>query len=140
MRPVNALILSTAAAMLTFGAQHYLFPAPLHAAAFIVPRTPDWRQQMIDHDPGGAIVDRMVARWTDKLDLTAAQSERLRPLIEQQHKRILSLLLSGPATLTRDEFVKKRQEIRDQTLQQLAAILSPDQREIAKDLRRPASA
>jgi hypothetical protein len=140
MKAFNALILSIVAGISTFGVQHFLFPAQLHAAAFAVPRTLDWRQRMIDHDPGGAIVDRMAAHWADKLDLTAAQTNRLRPLLEQQHKRILALLLSGPATLTRDEFVQKRQEIRDQTFEQLDPMLSPDQRELAKELRRPPTA
>ena len=140
MKVLNALVLSIVAGISTFGAEHYFFPSPLHAAAFVVPPTPDWRQQMIDRDPGGAIVDHMVAHWTEKLDLTAAQTDRLRPLLEQQHKRILALLLSGPATLTRDEFAQKRQEIRDQTFEQLDAMLSPDQREIAKELRRPPTA
>lgn len=140
MKALNALVLSIAAGISTFGAEHYFFPSPLHAAAFVVPPSPEWRQQMIDRDPGGAIVDHMVAHWTEKLDLTAAQTDRLRPLLEQQHKRILALLLSGPATLTRDEFVQKRQEIRDQTFEQLDAMLSPDQREIAKELRRPPTA
>ena len=139
MKAFHALILSIVAGMTTFGVEHFLFPAQLHAAAFVVPRTPDWRQQMIDRDPGGAIVDRMVAHWSDKLNLTAAQTERLRPLLEQQHKRMLSLLLTGPATLTRDDFLRQREAIRDQTLQQLDAMLTPDQREMAKELRRPAS-
>ena len=132
MKPVSALILSLFAGIGTFAGQHYFFPAQLHAAPFVVPQTADWRQQMIDQDPGGAIVDRRLEHLTDKLDLTVDQAAKFRPLIEKEHRQILSVLLTAPASLTRAQFLERRAVIREQTHRQLDALLSPDQQELLK--------
>jgi Spy/CpxP family protein refolding chaperone len=137
MKHLNAVLLALCAGIATFSAQHYLFPAPLHAAGFVVPRSADWRQQMIDRDPGGAIVDRELQRMTDRLDLTADQAGKLRPMLERQHERILAVLLTAPASLTRDQFMAERQNIRDQMHHEIDALLTPEQVEMAKELRRP---
>src|SRR3954463_15622362 len=121
MKAINALILSVVAGVTTFGAQHFVFPAKLHAATFTVPLTPDWRQQLVAHDPGGGIVNHMLAHLTDRLDLSADQAKRMRPLLEQQHERILTLLLTSPPTLTREQFMAERQAIIEQTHRQADA-------------------
>jgi hypothetical protein len=132
MKPINAFLFSLLAGVTTFAAEHYLFPAPLHAAAFSVPKSSDWRQRMIDQDPGGAVVDRLLERLTTRLNLTDVQASRARPLIEEQHKRILAVLLTAPPSLTRDQFVAARQSIRAETRWRLEALLTPDQREITE--------
>jgi hypothetical protein len=134
MKPITALILSLVAGISTFAAEHYFFPAQLHAAPFVVPQTPDWRQQMIDHDPGGAVVDHVLAHLTDRLELTEAQTQKTRPLLERQHERILSLLLNGPTSLSRGQFMTQRKRIKVDTRRQLDALLTPEQLAIAKDL------
>ena len=139
MKPMNALLLSLLAGITTFAAEHYLLPAPLHAAAFSVPKSSDWRQQMIDQDPGGAIVDRLLDKLTTKLRLTDDQASKVRPLIEEQHKRILAVLLTAPPSLTRDQFVAARAAIRTETHRRLNALLTPDQREIEEQQTRAAS-
>jgi hypothetical protein len=135
MKAINALILSVVAGVTTFSAQHYFFPAQLHAAAFVVPRTPDWRQQVIAHDPGGEVVDHVMAHLTDALDLSTEQVGKIRPLFERQHEQILKLLLTASPNLTREQFMAERQAIIDQTHRQADALLSADQIEIAKQLR-----
>jgi hypothetical protein len=139
MKPINALILSLLAGITTFAAQDYFFPPQLHAAAMVVPTSADWRQQMIAQDPGGALVDHAIDHLTGKLDLSAEQVKQFRPLLEQQHERVLALLLTAPPSLTRDQFVAKRHEIKEQTHRQLDALLTPDQLELAKELPRHAN-
>lgn len=138
MKPINALLFSLLAGITTFGAEHYLFPAQLHAAAFTVPKNSNWRQQMIDEDPGGAVVDQLLDKLTARLNLSDDQAGRVRPLLEQQRQRILALLLSAPPSLTRDQFLAARQIIRARTHRQLETLLTPDQREIAAQLPNPA--
>jgi len=134
MKPANALCLSVLAGITTFAAEHYLFPAQLHAAAFVVPRSSDWRQQMIDQDPGGAIVQTILEKLSTRLDLTEDQAKAARPLLETQHQRILALLLAGPRSLTREQFLEGRQAIRMETHRELDRLLTPEQRQIADQL------
>ena len=138
MKPKNALLFSLLAGVTTFAAEHYVFPAQLHAAAFNVPRSSDWRQRMIDEDPGGAIVDRRLDKLTARLNLTDEQASRARPLLEEQHRRILAVLLTAPPSLTRDQFLAARQIIRSQTHNRLDALLTADQREMAEQMTPPA--
>ncbi len=139
MKPINAFLFSLLAGITTFAAEHSLFPAELHAAGFSVPRSSDWRQQMIDRDPGGAVVDRILDKLTTRLSLTDEQASKARPLLAERHRRILAVLLTAPPSLTRDQFVAARQAIRTETRQRLDALLTPDQREIAEqELTHPA--
>jgi hypothetical protein len=138
MKPINALLLSLLAGIGTFTAQHYLFPAELHATSFVVPKSSDWRQQLIDHDPGGAVVDKVLGKLNARFNLSDAQAARVRRLLERQHQRILTLLLTAPPSLTRDQFLAARQAIRSDTRRQVDALLTPDQREIAQHLPHPA--
>jgi hypothetical protein len=137
MRPMNALLFSLFAGIGTFAAQHYLFPAQLHAASFVVPKGSNWRQQMIDQDPGGGVVDRLLDKLNARFNLSDEQATRARPLLERQHRRILALLLTAPPSLTRDQFLAARQIIRSETRRQLDALMTPDQREIAEQLPHP---
>jgi hypothetical protein len=139
MKHLNAVILSLCAGLATFTAQHYLFAAPLHAANFVVPQSADWRQQMIDREPGGQIVERQLQNLTARLDLTVDQAGRIRPLLEQAHERILAVLLTAPASLTRNQFMSERQTIREQTHAKVDRLLTFEQREIARDFERPSN-
>lgn len=135
MKTFNALTLSLLAAISVFGAQHYLAPAQLHAAPFVVPAAADWRQQMIATDPGGAIIDHRLAELTDRLDLTTDQVGKLKPLLTAEHSRILALLVAGPAKLTREQFIADRRVISDQTHEKVLAVLTPDQRQLDQYFR-----
>lgn len=137
MKSLTALVLSLVAGITTFSVQNYFFPPQLHAASFAVPRTQDWRRQMIDRDPGGGYVDQALARLTEKLGLDSNQAAQFRPILEKQHERILALLVAGPPTLTREQFMADRKAIRYATHRQLDELLTADQRELAQELRRP---
>jgi Spy/CpxP family protein refolding chaperone len=139
MKPINAFIVALAGGVATFAAQNAYFPPQAHAAAFVVPKGSDWRRQMLENDPGSGVVERTLSRLTDNLGLTADQSAKVRPLLQQRHERVLALLLTAPPSLTRGEFVAKRGEITAEMHQQISAVLTPDQRELVAELRaRPA--
>jgi hypothetical protein len=140
MKTFNALVVAMLGGLATFGVQSVYFPPQAHAAAFVVPQDPDWRQQMIARDPGGSIVDHMTARLTSKLDLSADQIGRVRPLLEQQHERILALLLTAPQSLTRDQFLAARHGIAERTHRQVDALLTPDQLELMRNLHSSSKA
>ena len=135
MKPMNALIVALAGGAATFAAQNAYFPPQAHAAAFVVPKGSDWRQQMLEHDPGSGVVERTLSRLTDNLGLTADQAAKVRPLVQQRHERILALLLTAAPSLTRDEFVAKRRAITGDMHARIDALLTPDQRELAQEHR-----
>jgi hypothetical protein len=137
MKPINALIVAILGGLATFAAQDAYFPPQAHAAAFVVPSGQDWRRQMLEHDPGSAVVDRMLSHLTAMLDLTGEQAEKIRPLLQQRHDRILALLLTAPPSLTRDQFVAIRRAVSARTHEQVDTLLTQDQLELAKELRNP---
>jgi hypothetical protein len=138
MKPISALILATLGGTATFAAQSELFPARLHAAPFAVPNTPDWRSKAIDTYPGGAKIDHIVARLSDRLDLSADQRRQFKALLNRQRERTLALLVAGPQNLTRDEFIARRHQMWVTTRKQLDSLLSTDQLVIFSELRPPA--
>ena len=138
MKPITALITAMRGGVATFVVQEAYFPPHAFAASLAVPNGPDWRQQMVERDADSAAVDRALTRMTVKLDLTADQANRIRPLLEQGHERIVALLLTAPPTLTRDQFMADRSQIRARTREQLEVVLTPDQRELAEELAPPA--
>lgn len=137
MKPINALVLSLFAGTATFAAQHYFFPPRLHAAPLVVPDGPNWRQQMIDHYPGGTKVDHILARFTDRLDLSADEANRVRPILQRHHDRVLALLIAGPRSMTRDQFLTKERQIWADTRAQMNAVLTPEQRAMIMQLDPP---
>ena len=133
MRAMNALIFATFAGVATFAAQNELFPPRLHAAPFVVPNTPNWRREAIDTFPGGAKVDHMVARLSDRLELSHAQARQFHALLDREREQTLALLVAGPPNLTRDQFVSQHERIWESTRAKLDALLTPDQLEIAQE-------
>jgi hypothetical protein len=76
MKPIHALIVAFSGGLLTLAVQEAYFPQPAHAAAFVVPTGPDWRQQMLERDPGSAAVNRTLSGLTGELGLTTAQANK----------------------------------------------------------------
>lgn len=132
MRPINALVLSLLAGIATFAAQHSLFPPKLHAAPYVVPKGPGWREQMLAQDHGEVGVDHALSRLADRLDLSTEQTSKFRPILHQEHERILALLLTAPRTLSRDQFVAQQHEIAASAHHQLDQLLTPEQLELVK--------
>jgi hypothetical protein len=134
MKPINAVIIALLGAVATFAVQNAYFPPQAHAAPFAVPNGPDWRQQILDRDPGSAAVDHALAHLEGTLVLTADQVKKARPLLEQRHQRILALLLTAPPTLTRQQFMADARHITAATHAKLDALLTDDQRVLAQEL------
>ena len=138
MKPISALILATIGGVATFAAQNELFPPRLHAAPFAIPNTPDWRSQAIDSYPGGTKIDHIVARLSERLDLTTDQAKQFRTLLDRQREETLALLVAGPPNLSRDQFIARRHQMWVTTRKQLDSLLSTDQLAIFRELRPPA--
>jgi hypothetical protein len=94
---------------------------------------------MIEDYPGGAKVDHVLSQMTTKLDLSPEQASKFRPLLESQRERVLALLLTAPPTMTRDQFMVRRNAIWAETHERLDALLTRDQLEIRKELHGPAN-
>lgn len=138
MKPISALVAAMLAGVATFVTQRELFPARAHAASFVVPAGPDWREQMLDRYPGGAKVDRVVARLSDRLDLSGKQANDVRAVLRRHHERMLELLVASPPSMTREQFVAEERLIWADTRKQLDAVLTPEQLQLANELH-PAS-
>lgn len=135
---IKALCVALLAGFATFFVQNDLFPARLHAAPFVVPRDADWRQEMIDRFPGGGKVDHVVAKLSNRLDLSAAQASKARAILEWHHERMLALLVASPPSMTRAQFQLQEQQLFAETRAKLNAILTPDQQELLLEFGRPA--
>jgi|KBSMisStandDraft_5_1062788.scaffolds.fasta_scaffold700026_2 Spy/CpxP family protein refolding chaperone len=136
MKPITAIMISMLAGVATFA-----FEGPgrqAHAAAFQVPTGPNWRQDMLAHDPGETGIDHRVLMITSHLDLTSAQATKVRAILDREHDRIEAALLTAPPSLSRDQFVAERNEVRLATRKEIDALLTPEQHELAEEFR-PAS-
>jgi hypothetical protein len=140
MKPISAFFLSLAAGLSTFAAQNYFLPPQLHAAPLLIPSGPDWRQQMLAEDPGAPGLNHLVAHLTEQLELDGAQASKARQILQQHDERIMALLLTGPASMTREQFLAQERRITKQSRGQLDALLTPDQLEILRELRPPGRA
>ena len=132
MKPIAALMISTFAGVTTFVLQ-----APgrqAHAAGFRVPEGPTWREDMLARDPGETGIDHRLAMITSRLDLTAAQATSARAILDREHNRVEALLLTAPRSLDRDQFVAERNHIRSETRQQIDALLTHEQLELAEEM------
>jgi Spy/CpxP family protein refolding chaperone len=130
MKPINALIVAITGGGAAFAVQSVYFPPQARAAAFVVPKGSDWRQQMLARDPGSSAVDQALSRLQNRLELTDDQQAQVRPLLQQRHERVLALLLTAPPSLTRDQFIAKRREISAEMHHRVSALLTAEQREL----------
>jgi periplasmic protein CpxP/Spy len=108
---MNRLVLSTSLALALSGslvfAQQPAAPAPA-------------AKQNHAHNP-----QRETARLTKKLNLSADQSAKLEPILADRDKKIATL--KSDTTITPMIAQKQMHAIRQQTMQQLATVLTPDQ-------------
>jgi hypothetical protein len=137
MKPINALLLAMLAGATTFIVQNDILQARVHAAPFVVPTGTHWREQMLDRYPGGPKVDHIVARMSDRLDLTSQQAAKARAILQRHHDQILALLVAAPKSMTRAQFVVEEHRAWADTRKQLDAMLTPDQLELVQELPQP---
>lgn len=136
MKPINALITAMLGGLATFAVQTAYFPLEAQAEPFHIPNGPNWRQRMLNRDPGSAGADHVLARLASKLALTSDQARQARSILEKRHQRILALLLTAPRTLTRDQFLVQSRKIMAQSHEQLYALLDSQQAMLAQQMRR----
>jgi protein CpxP len=75
---------------------------------------------------------RETARLTKKLNLSADQSAKLEPILANRDQKIAAL--KSDTTITPMIAQKQMHAIRQQTMQQLATVLTPDQMQQMKSL------
>jgi hypothetical protein len=98
----------------------------------------DWRQQMIARGSSTVSVDQALANLTRNLSLTPGQVARIRPILQEHHDRILDILKTAPASLTRVDFMAQVHQISAETHDRVNALLTPKQLELVKQLGTPA--
>ena len=79
-------------------------------------------------------VEERMQRMSERLNLTKEQQEKIRPIYEKQFQEMHALWQD--TSLTRDQKRAKMQEMRKSTHEQVSQILTPEQREKLKEMRR----
>lgn len=80
--------------------------------------------------PGAA---RGMARIARRLDLSAEQKAKIRPLLVQQHKEVRAI--REDSALSAQQKKERVREVRKSTHQQILALLTPQQQQELKDMR-----
>jgi protein CpxP len=95
---------------------------------------PSARQQL-QHIHGAQSLDQELARLTKDLELTPEQQHQVRPLLEDHHDRIQSLLDKNPKA-SRQELAPQIHAISENTHRAIHAILSDHQKELEKAMQQ----
>jgi predicted HTH transcriptional regulator len=95
---------------------------------------PSARQQL-QHIHGPQSLDQELARLTKDLELTPEQQHQVRPLLEDHHDRIQSLLDKNPKA-SRQELSPQIHAISEDTHRAIHAILSDHQKELEKAMQQ----
>jgi len=132
MKPIAALTVATLSAVATFTLQGTNQPA--RAASFRIQDGPNWREEMLDGDTGKAGIDHRIAMMTEHLQLSSEQAVKARTILQREHDRVEALLLTAPVSFTRAQFLVEGRRIHAETRQQIHALLTPDQVEIADEM------
>jgi ribosome recycling factor len=95
---------------------------------------PSARQQL-QHIHGPQSLDQELARLTKDLELTPEQQHQVRPLLEDHHDRIQSLLDKN-SKASRQELAPRIHAISEDTHRAIHAILSDHQKELEKAMQQ----
>lgn len=95
---------------------------------------PSARQQL-QHIHGPQSLDQELAHLTKDLELTPEQQHQVRPLLEDHHDRIQSLLDKNP-NASRQELAPQIHAISEDTHRAIHAILSDHQKELEKAMQQ----
>ena len=95
---------------------------------------PSARQQL-QHIHTPQSIDQELARLTKDLELTPEQQHQVRPLLEEHHDRIQSLLDNNPKA-SRQELAPQIHAISEDTHRAIHAILSDYQKELEKAMQQ----
>jgi hypothetical protein len=91
---------------------------------------PSARQQL-QHIHSPQSIDQELARLTKDLELTREQQQQVRPLLEEHHDRIQTLLDKNP-TASRQELGPQIHAISDETHRKIHALLTDHQKQLEK--------
>jgi hypothetical protein len=80
-------------------------------------------------------IDQELARLTKDLKLTAEQQQQVRPLLEEHHNRIQTLLDKNP-TASRQELGPQIHAISDETHRKIHALLTDHQKQLEKAMQQ----
>jgi hypothetical protein len=91
------------------------------------------RQLQHIHTPRS--IDQELARLTEGLELTPEQQQQVRPMLEQHHDRIQTLLDESP-TASRQQLGPQIHAISDETHREIHVLLSAHQQQLEKALQQ----
>ena len=117
---------------LAYGIMFLLGTAGLAVAQDNAVQKPSARQQL-QHIHTPQSIDQELARLRKDLELTREQQQQVRPLLEEHHDRIQSLLDKNP-TASRQELGPQIHAIGDETHRKIHALLTVHQKELEKRL------
>jgi Spy/CpxP family protein refolding chaperone len=83
---------------------------------------------------GPRTIDQELDHLTKELDLTADQRRQIIPLLQQHHDRIQTLFDRNP-TLSRQALAEQIHAVSDDTHQQIEALLTDRQKQLAKAMQ-----
>ena len=92
-------------------------------------------RQELQHIHGPQSLDQELGRLTKDLELTPEQRQQVRPLLEERHDRIQSLLDKNPKA-SRQELASQIHAISEDTHRAIHAILSDHQKELEKAMQQ----
>ena len=119
---------------LAFGVMLALGAAGPAAAQDSGVEQPSARQQL-QHIHTPQSIDQELARLTRDLDFTPAQQQQVRPLLEEHHDRIQTLLDENP-TASRQELGPQIHAVSEATHRESHALLSDHQQELEKSMQQ----
>ena len=95
---------------------------------------PSAREQL-QHIHAPQSIGEVLARLTKDLELTPAQQQQVRPLLQEHHDKIQALLDKNPST-SRKELGPQIHAISDETHHQIHALLTDHQKELEKAMQK----
>jgi hypothetical protein len=95
---------------------------------------PSARQQL-QHIHTPQSIDEELARLTKDLELTPEQRRQVRPLLEEHHDRIQTLLDKNP-TASRQQLGPQIHAVSDETHRKIHALLTDHQKELEKAMQQ----
>jgi periplasmic protein CpxP/Spy len=95
---------------------------------------PSARQQL-QHIHTPQSIDQELARLTKDLELTREQQQQVRPLLEEHHDKIQTLLDKNP-TASRQELGPQIHAISDETHHKIHTLLTDHQKELEKSMQQ----
>jgi protein CpxP len=92
-------------------------------------------REQLQHIHAPQSIDDVLARLTKDLELTPAQQQQVRPLLQEHHEKIQALLDKNPSA-SRKELGPQIHAISDETHHQIHVLLTDHQKELEKAMQK----